>query len=190
MTPEDINEIVAAIDRNTAQVKEVAVSGLVRNLILWFLAIMVANYTACPRAHATPLLPPLAQPIIVEIGTPPLPPPNPHLQYWHTQYVPGPDGVLPIEVFAPRLMAQVASEQVEVDVPEPGTGLMVTAGILALICFGSVFYQQASEIRKLKSEIYRRDAYIGRCRYALRQIQLRIADESELREIARKALEE
>lgn len=93
MTPEDTSRIVDAIDRLRISIY---------NQLDWiFAAILLAGLmSGCPRMIATPLLPPLTY----EIGTPPLPPPNPHVQYWHTQYVPGPQGVLPVEVFAPGLL--------------------------------------------------------------------------------------
>lgn len=118
MTPEDTNRIIAAIDRNTQAVKSrqdwMFISLM---LVVFFLGILLSAITA----HASPIL--TTPEPIYKIGTPPLPPPNPHVQYWHTQYVPGPDGVLPVEVFAPRLVARVASNAVEV--PEPRTWLII-----------------------------------------------------------------
>ena len=85
-------------------------------------------------ANATPLLPPLAQPPLYDIGDPPKPPTNPHVQYWYTMDVPGANGVLPVEVFAPKLYSPVASVgPVDVDVPEPGTWWLVLGGALVVI---------------------------------------------------------
>lgn len=173
MTPEDTNKIVAAIDRNTEATREVAVGGLVRNIILFCAFVLAFTEVCCPRAKATPLLPPLDQPVIIEIGTPPLPPPNPHVQYWHTQYVPGPQGVLPVEVFAPRLVAQVASEQVEV--PEPGTRAPLGIGIGCIV--GYVYFTRKAQ-RKAQSY-----------RTALNDIYWSSGDDVA-KQIARKALEE
>lgn len=148
MTPEDTNRIVAAIDRNTEAIERqtewlkleevdpsLAVLQDIRNWLkaVWLVIVVMAIlWMFVTHAHATPLLLPLDQPVIIEIGTPPLPPPNPHVQYWHTQYVPGPQGVLPVEVFAPRLVAQVASDAAKVDVPEPGTLGMVISFIVGI----------------------------------------------------------
>lgn len=161
MTPEDANRIVAAIDRNTEAIERQTVwlaemdlsLEVLQNIRNWLKAIwlviviMAILWMFITPAKATPLLPPLDQPVIVEIGTPPLPPANPHVQYWHTQWVPGPGGVLPVEVFAPRLVAQVASDAVDVvDVPEPTTLDMVISFVIG-IPIGWVTY---SWLRKRK----------------------------------------
>lgn len=106
------------------------------------------------------------------------------LQHWYTVSVPQESGVYSVEVFAPALPAIFAQDQIlvldeplRVDVPEPGTSLIVTAGLLALLCFGSFFYAWRKETRR---SIQFRDA--------LHDI-LRWGDDHS-REIARKALEE
>lgn len=113
MTPED--KIVEAIDRNT---------NALTTIVWWLAAITGCLLALAISAKATPLLPPLSQPPLYDIGDPPKPPANPHVQYWYTMDVPGPDGVLPVEVFAPRLFSPVASVG-PVDVPEPGTWWLV-----------------------------------------------------------------
>lgn len=132
MTPEE--KIVAAIEEQTAWLKVeeddplLPVLKEIRSLARGILVVIVIGLWALVlviTAEATPLLPPLGY----EIGEPPAPPPNPNVQYWYTMDVPGPQGVLPQEVFAPRLVAQVASDPqgVEVETPEPGTLLIVLA---------------------------------------------------------------
>lgn len=129
MTPEE--KIVAAIEEQTAWLKVeeddplLPVLKEIRSLARGILVVIVIGLWALVlviTAEATPLLPPLGY----EIGEPPAPPPNPNVQYWHTMDVPGPQGVLPVEVFAPRLVAQLASEPA-VETPEPGTAWMVLA---------------------------------------------------------------
>lgn len=96
-----------------------------------------------PVANAAPLMPPLYQPAIVEIGTPPLPPPNPHVQYWHTQWVPMDGGVYPLEVYAPTLPRVEPEPYVFVDIgdpprltetPEPGTLHFALATVAIFLC--------------------------------------------------------
>lgn len=148
MTPED--KIVEAIDRNTEAVerqtkwlqvdeedpsivllKDIR-SGLKYGLAI-IIGILVGIVLIALTAVAAPILPPLAQPPLFDIGNPPKPPPNPHVQYWHTMDVPGVNGVLPVEVFAPRLYSPVASKgPVDVDMPEPGTWVFVLSGTILL----------------------------------------------------------
>lgn len=197
MTPED--KIIAAIDRNTEAVERqtewlkleevdpsLEVLQDIRNWAkaIWLvIVVMAVIWMFITPAKAAPLLPPLTY----EIGTPPLPPPNPHVQYWHTQYVPGPQGVLPVEVYAPRLVAQVEPEPyVFVDIgdpprlmetPEPGTAEMVMQAIVL-----SALFILSSEMGKARQKA-------NRYQKALEQIQGKVVlmDPSE---IARKALEE
>lgn len=122
MTPED--KIVEAIDRLTEEVKSV------RNYLIWGVILISTMMVA----RATPLTPPLAQPPLFDIGDPPKPPPNPNLQHWYTMDVPGPNGVLPVEVFAPRLYSPVASAgPVDVDVPELNTTWMLIIAIVVVL---------------------------------------------------------
>jgi len=183
MTPEDTNKIVAAIDRNTEATREVAVSGLVRNIILFCAFVLAFTEVGCPRAKATPLLPPLTY----EIGTPPLPPPNPHVQYWHTQWVPGDGGVYPLEVYAPALPRVEPELYVLVDIgdpprlmetPEPGTGILVAGVVFLLIAGGyTAHLLDRAENRELDLK--------------LALIDIKHSNDIERsREIARKALEE
>lgn len=97
------------------------IRGCARMLVVIWITMLVG----CYLCRGDVLLPPLGY----EIGEPPAPPPNPNVQYWYTMDVPGPQGVLLQEVFAPRLVAQVASDPqgVEVETPEPGTLLIVLA---------------------------------------------------------------
>lgn len=136
MTPED--KIVEAIDRLTKAIESYSIDVFFANVARIMLAgavVAIAGMIGCPPSKATPLLPPLAQPPMFDIGDPPKPPANPHIQHWYTMDVPGPDGVLPVEVFAPRLYSPVVSVgpvDVEVDVPEPGTWLWVSATVIGL----------------------------------------------------------
>jgi hypothetical protein len=112
--------------------------------VLWRITLTLAFCCILPAA---PLMPPLDQPIIVEIGTPPLPPPNPHVQYWYTQWVPTDSGVYPQEVYAPALpkvepmlyvFTDIGDPPRLVETPEPGTwwlvgGAVVLAAVVAWI---------------------------------------------------------
>lgn len=131
MNPNYADKIVAAIERNTEAIDKFRSEVGSVSLWLFFILIVLIAGVGCPRAKASVLLPPLEQYAFTDIGTPPAPPPNPNVQYWYTMDVPGPDGVLPVEVFAPRLVAQVASEPqgVKVETPEPGTWFSVLIGI-------------------------------------------------------------
>lgn len=177
MNQNDADKIIAAIDRNTEAVR--GVKGEVGNVgmmlgIIW-LGICVID---CPRAKASPILT-MPEPIY-EIGTPPMPQPNPHVQYWYTEYVPTPKGVLPVEVFAPRLVAQVASEAVEV--PEPGTWLVVGLVILSIVCVLILKQIAMESLREWELEAKRCAQY----RRALEEIAATNTDNGQ---IARKALE-
>jgi hypothetical protein len=66
-----------------------------------------------------------------EIGEPPTPPPNPNQQYWYTTYVPGPTGVLPVEITAPRLEAPESPKPI--DVPEPSLTVLLCVFLIILI---------------------------------------------------------
>jgi len=68
-----------------------------------------------------------------EIGMPPAPPPD--VQYWHTMHVPTEGGVLPVEVFAPKLYAVMAKGEVGVgtDVPELRRGWVLVGFILLVL---------------------------------------------------------
>lgn len=136
-------------------------------------------------SHAMPLLPPLDQPII-ELGAPPLPPPNPNVQYWYTMDVPGPQGVLPVGVFAPRLIARVASEPQGVDVPEPGTGWLVGFVFIMAACVMVLKNIAVEGIREWELWAKRYERY----RLALEDIAATCTDTEGLKRIARKALEE
>lgn len=183
MTPEDTDRIIAAIDRNTEAVErqtewlkmeeEAPTLGVLQDIRNWLKAIwlvivaMAILWMYITPARATPLLPPLDQPVIVEIGTPPLPPPNPNVQYWHTQWVPGPDGVLPVEVFAPRLVAQVASDAAEV--PEPGTWVLTGMSFGCLIGYVVITRRLQRKVKRLRLTLdfiasrYCRDEWIRDC---------------------------
>lgn len=50
------DKIVAAIDRNTKQLKKIAEGGLMRNLILVLAYALLAFTIGCPRAKAAPLV--------------------------------------------------------------------------------------------------------------------------------------
>lgn len=130
MTPED--KIVEAIDRNTESLESVGRFIFSGAILIWFVLLLILCAIGCPRAESAPLMPPLDQLIIIELGDPPAPPPNPNVQYWYTMDVPGPAGVLPVEVFASRLVGTMASAEVGVEVPEPGTLMAVIVGWLAL----------------------------------------------------------
>lgn len=206
MTPEDTSRIVDAIDRNTEAVERqtewlkleevdpsLEVLQDIRNWLkaIWLvIVVMAVIWMFITPAKATPLLPPLAQPVIIEIGTPPLPPPNPHLQYWHTSYVPGPDGVLPVEVFAPRLVAQMASDAAVVDVPEPGTWWLVALGAPMLFGYAMAELSHRRMLRKMKAA-QRRNELVAE--FVDKQLWQFISLDDWLTkhpEIARKALEE
>lgn len=124
---------------------------------------------------AAPLLPPLEQPVLVEIGAPPCCPENPHLQYWHTMDVPTDAGVFPVQVFAPRLVAQMASEPGLVETPEPGQRAPLGIGLGCLV--GYVYFTRKAQ-RKAQ-----------RYRAALNEIYWNSGDDAA-KQIARKALEE
>jgi len=188
MTPEDTNRIIAAIDRNTQAVKSrqdwMFISLM---LVVFFLGILLSAITA----HASPIL--TTPEPIYEIGTPPLPPPNPNVQYWYAQYVPGPDGVLPVEVFAPKLRAANSpighpgpmGQTGPVDVPEPGSWLLVggvflaVGVILAVTCIMTLEHIAMESIREAKR--------CAQYRLALEEIAATSTDNGQ---IARKALEE
>jgi len=244
MTPEDTNRIVAAIDRNTVEIKTGDTVFHRRSGETWLVAYAQNGYVcACgwpetlayesdceliesateekrlnllhelaekqghdsrrsyarrilgltaalflaivPVAHATPLLPPLES--IVEIGTPPLPPANPNVQYWHTQWVPTDSGVYPQEVYAPALPQVEPELYVFVDIgdpprlmetPEPGTGILVAGVVFLLIAGGyTAHLLDRAENRELDLK--------------LALIDIKHSNDIERsREIARKALEE
>ena len=114
-------KLVAAIDRNTEAVRSVKrelgnVSVMLG--IIW-LGICVVG---CPHAKAYPLLTVAPDP--------------PALQYWHTVDIPMDGGVYPLEVYAPALPPLIHQPRIveigdppvpPVDVPEPGTLVMVMA---------------------------------------------------------------
>lgn len=139
MTPED--KIVAAIDRLTEAIKSYSIDVFFANvarIMLAGAAVAIAGMIGCPPSKATPLLPPLSQPPLYDIGDPPKPPPNPNLQHWYTMDVPGVNGVLPVEVFAPRLYSPVATARpvdIDVAVPEPGTWILVVVIALTSLAF-------------------------------------------------------
>lgn len=136
MTPED--KIVAAIERNTEAIdkfrREVGYVGVWLWLIftVLFIVMVILGGSA---ARAAVLLPPLEQPAFVDIGTPPAPPANPNLQYWYTMDVPTSEGVFPVEVFAPRLVANMASDpgEVVVETPEPRAITYVLGALVLLV---------------------------------------------------------
>lgn len=140
---------------------------------LFFLAIQLA---------AAPLLPPLEQPALVELGAPPCCPVNLHVQYWHTMDVPTDAGVFPVQVFAPRLVAQVASEPgAVVATPEPGMGWLALVAMMAMV---SCLLARVMPLR----------AWWLLCRVLLRTLRLKKQLEKEIameqKETARKAMEE
>lgn len=146
MTPED--KIVEAIDRNTKEVSDSL--SVVRLMLAIIIGLLLS--IAIPLRGATIFLPEASQPPMFDIGDPPKPPANPHIQHWYTMDVPGPDGVLPIEVFSPRLFSPVASVgYVEVDVPEPVTAYILIA--LVLIA-GAAKCVMIYKLYRLRCEIY------------------------------------
>lgn len=176
MTPEE--KIVAAIDRNTAKIDEFRRD--VGSVGMWlFLILIVLIAHSCPKAKAETINPPLDQSVLADIGTPPAPPPNPNLQYWYTADVPGPDGVFPVEVFAPRLVANMASDPgvvAWVEVPEPGTGMPLGIGLGCLV--GYVYFTRKAQKKAARYRgVLENIAHSGMGRW-------------ELQEAARKALEE
>lgn len=202
MTPEE--KIVEAIDRNTAAVKK---SGAENQLMLLSIIIILLPMACCPRAKGATLTPPLEQPALWDIGDPPAPPPNPNVQYWYTMDVPTDDGVLPVEVFAPKLVAQKAVvtctdctirdnrgwtfKDDPVDVPEPGmlAGFAIAA-VLFSVCYIPIVLYWRTAAKTLRSKVYVLEDRIREYRSKLRLIQFAISDDGKLREIARKALEE
>lgn len=174
MTPnheeDNITAAIAAIDRNTAAIQSHRDwTFAVMMVLVLFLGILLTALSA----KATPLLPPLSY----EIGKPPSPPPNPNLQYWYTMDVPGPQGVLPQEVFAPRLVAQVASDAAVVDVPEPGTWILLGT-IIFLMAVGSHACRRRTKMEKMAF------------RHGLALVDIKWYGDKYSRNIARKALEE
>lgn len=153
MTPED--KIVEAIDRLTEAIKSYSIDVFFANvarIMLAGAAVAIAGMIGCPPSKATPLLPPLAQPPLYDIGDPPKPPANPHLQYWYTMDVPGVNGVLPVEVFAPRLYSPVATARpvdIDVAVPEPGTWILVVVIALTSLAF-QIVLQVAARVYKIR----------------------------------------
>lgn len=121
---------------------------------------------------AAPLLPPLEQPALVELGAPPC---CPEQQYWYTMDVPTEAGVFPVQVFAPRLVAQVASEPGMVETPEPGPRAPLGIGLGCIV--GYVYFTRKAQ-RKAQ-----------RYRAALNEIYWNSGDDVA-KQIARKALEE
>lgn len=157
--------------------------------VLGILAVLILAFI--PATYATPLLPPLGY----EIGEPPAPPPNPNVQYWYTMDVPGPQGVLPVEVFAPRLVAQVASEPA-VETPEPGTAEMLALALLIVALTASVRWRIHAWLKKRKAKrkaqedaIARLAAQLVKCRDALQHIAMN-SECLDSQSVARKALEE
>lgn len=190
MTPEE--KIVAAIEEQTAWLKVeeddplLPVLKEIRSLARGILVVIVIGLWALVlviTAEATPLLPPLGY----EIGEPPAPPPNPNVQYWYTMDVPGPQGVLPQEVFAPRLVAQVASDAAVLDVPEPGTLLAVPVVVIAILVLTA--YVDRRKVRSLDTRLDALETTTMRYHDALEQILISSTDEYSS-EVARKALEE
>ena len=132
ISPED--KIVAAIERNTKAIDKFRSE--VGSVGMWLFFILISG-VGCPHAKASVLLPPLEQPAFTDIGTPPAPPPNPNMQYWYTMDVPTGYGVFPVEVFAPRLVANMASDPEPplppTHIPEPSTGLLMMAALLVVV---------------------------------------------------------
>lgn len=163
MTHED--RIIAAIDRNTDRIVNAIRSSAVLIAFLLLLAGIIAK--------ATPLLPPLDQPIIVEIGTPPIPPPNPNLQHWHTTYVPTDNGVYPLEVFAPvlpKIEFQRTSEPM-VNTPEPGTLTVAGLSILGMMFLNLLLLNKSSKIVELTKALREANERNARYHDALKQIE-------------------
>lgn len=134
---------------------------------------------------AAPLLKPLEQPALVELGAPPCCPENPYVQYWHTMDVPTEAGVFPVEVFAPRLVAQMASEP-EVATPEPGTAWLA-GGVVVAVVF-AWWWVRRNTLRALDEwELGSKKA--ARYSLALNEIYWNSSDDAA-KQIARKALEE
>lgn len=170
MLPED--KIATAVDRNTAKIDEFRRD--VGSVGMWlFLILIVPIANGCPKAKATTITPPLAQSVLADIGDPPAPPPNPNMQYWYTMDVPGPEGVLPVEVFAPRLVANFASAPGPAEVPEPGTAIIGFVGLLFMV--GWMIFYVGPKLSSYHDALHR---------------IAEITDQEQVRNIARKALEE
>lgn len=134
MTPEDKIvdttyrlQIVEAIDRNTKEVSDSL--NFIRLMLVIIIGLLLPM--AIRLRGATIFQPEASQPPLFDIGDP-KPPANPHIQHWYTMDVPTEAGVLPVEVFTPRLYSPVASAG-PVDVPEPGTWWLVLGGVLVVI---------------------------------------------------------
>lgn len=186
MTPED--KIVEAIDRLTDAIKSYSTDVFFANVLhlaLFGAVAVIAGMVGCPQAKSSLLLPALEQPVFVDIGEPPAPLPNPNVQYWHTQYVPGPDGVLPVEVFAPRLVANMANEPQGVETPEPGTGWAIGGLLMLLVSFAVLNHIARKAIHEW--ELWAKQAV--HYRLALNEIYWNSGDDVA-KQIARKALEE
>jgi len=129
MNSNDADKIVEAIRKAACNI----IGWLFGIWIMLFFIFLAIGVTA----KAAPIL--AAPEPIYEIGVPPLPPANPNVQYWYTEYVPTPKGVLPVEVFASRLRAVIARETVEtVDVPEPGTLALMALAALFMVATARV----------------------------------------------------
>lgn len=132
MTPEDISKLIAAIDRNTEELKNFSGNFTAASVSIWFVLLLIMITTlGCPPARASP------------ITHAPMPPPNPHLQYWHTQWVPMDGGVYPLEVYAPALpnvelepyvFTNIGDPPRLMETPEPETWWLVGFVILITIC--------------------------------------------------------
>lgn len=200
---EDTDKIVAAIDRNTEavqaqtqwlQVEEedpsldvlMQIRGLLR-LLCAVLTFWVIAYVA----KASPILS-TAEPTY-EIGVPPMPPPNPNLQHWHTTYVPTDNGVYPLEVFAPVLpkieFQRMETSEPMVATPEPGILTVSGLSILGMMFLNLLLLNRNSKIVELTKAL--REAYERNARYyyALKQIE-DYGGFAPTVVIARKALEE
>lgn len=180
MTPEEQVGTYKAIE-NSAVVMAVAELRLIRQaaqvatvLFLLFLLMILGAVIA----NATP------------IEALPLP-----TQYWYTTDIPTPEGVLPVEVYAPALPRIVAADLVPiieigdpprlVDVPEPGTAWFVLGFCIVCLCILIVQWLWAFWKGFVGAAIESQRKHIA----ALTRIADTSRDEVS-REIAREALEE
>lgn len=121
-------------------------------------------------------------------------------QHWYTMDVPTPEGVFPVEVYAPALPRIVASDLEPiyvlgdpprlVDVPEPGTGWMMVlaTGIGFVLWVNWMVNKWRSCLRSDREAMERAEKVIAGYEKALIQV-LRKSTDEVARQNARKALE-